>query len=483
MIRIPTQPAVNILCALIATCTPLAMGIAAASPPNIIFIMADDLGYGDLGCFGQTKFETPHLDRLASRGLRMTQHYAGSTVCAPSRCALMTGLHTGHCQVRGNQEARPYGQMPIAEECVTIAEILQQQGYVTGAFGKWGLGYDGSEGDPLNQGFDEFFGYKCQRAAHRYYPNFLWQNDQQVELDGSVYSHDRIFKEALAFISQERSQPFFCYLPVTIPHAALEVPEAEHQKFRDRFPDFESKLGNYSGVAVENPIAAFAAMVTKLDRGVGHIVQLLEDLAIAENTLIVFTSDNGPHSEGGHNPKFFASSGPWRGKKRDLYEGGIRMPTIAYWPGIIAAGRESDHLSAAWDWLPTLAEIARSKSPVVTDGLSLVPTLRGEGGQQEHEYLYWEFHERGGKQAIRQGKWKAIRLGVEKKPNGPVELYNLESDPSESNNVAMSHPEVAKQLAALMSKARTPSEVFQFTRNRIQSPRIGAAAKALAPAK
>lgn len=449
-------------CVPLLACVLLIGGVHAERPPNLVFILADDLGYGDLGCFGQEWFATPRIDTLAAGGMRLTQHYAGSTVCAPSRCALMTGLHTGHCPVRGNTEHKPEGQVPMPGEIATLADLLQDAGYATGAFGKWGLGYPGSESDPLNSGFDRFFGYNCQRHAHRYYTDYLWDDDRRVEIDPSVYTHDLIFEQALDFIRANRERPFFCFLPVTIPHAALEAPEEAVAPFRAAFPQFEDRVGKYAGETTQNPPAAFAAMVTRLDGDVGRLVDRLEELGLTDETLIVFTSDNGPHREGGHAPDFFDSNGPLRGYKRDLYEGGIRAPTVVCWPGRVAPGSESDFASAGWDWLPTLCGVAGIEAPVGLDGVSLLPTLTGDGEQTEHGYLYWEFHEKGGRQAIRWGPWKAVRYGVRESPDSTPELYNLDADPGETTNVAAEHPGVVAELADLMVTARDPSQRYRF---------------------
>lgn len=424
--------------------------------------MADDLGYGDLSCFGQRRFETPHIDDLAERGIRLTQHYAGSTVCAPSRCALMTGLHTGHCEVRGNREHQPEGQVAMSADAEMLPELLRDAGYATGGFGKWGLGYPGSASAPTASGFDRFFGYNCQRHAHRYFTDYLRRDGARVETDPDAYTHDLIFDQAIEFVREHRDEPFFCFLPVAIPHAAMEMPEADLAPWRARFAEFNGVVGKYAGSETRNPVAAFAAIVSRLDRDIGRMVGLLDELGIAGNTLIVFTSDNGPHVEGGHDPEFFDSNGPYRGHKRDLYEGGIRAPTIACWPAKIGPGRASDFLSAGWDWLPTLCEAAGADSPSSIDGVSLVPILTGEGQQMPHEHLYWEFHERGGKQAVRRGDWKAIRLGVAKAPDATPELYNVVEDPGETTNVAAEHPEIVRQLAELMRLSRTDSATFSF---------------------
>jgi arylsulfatase A-like enzyme len=448
-----------------------------AKPPNIIYILADDLGYGDLGCYGQEKFATPHLDQLAREGVRFTRHYSGSTVCAPSRSVLMTGLHTGHTPIRGNQEVKPEGQWPLADSVLTLAELMKEAGYVTGAFGKWGLGFPGSEGDPVLQGFDHFFGYNCQRYAHRYYPEYLWENQEKVFLPGNdwsateTYAPDVIQEKTLEFIRTYKDSSFFAYVPIVIPHAELIVPEDEiYQNYLGNYPEepYQGRPGADYGPEMvigmycsqEHPHATFAAMVHRIDNYVGEIVQVLEELGIAENTLIMFTSDNGPHQEGGADPDFFNSSGGLRGVKRDLYEGGVRVPFIASWPGTIDKGGVSDHVSAFWDLLPTLSELSGFE-PQQSDGISFLPELLGQE-QAVHEMLYWEFHERGGKQAILSGQWKAIRLGVGKDPNGPLELYDLEADPFEKNNVAMEHPDLIEKFARMMVEERVPSGKFNF---------------------
>ncbi|NDV61953.1 sulfatase-like hydrolase/transferase [Puniceicoccales bacterium CK1056] len=430
------------------------------APPNIIYILTDDLGYGDLSCYGQEKFQTPHIDKLATEGIKFTQHYSGSTVCAPARCSLMTGLHTGHAQVRGNSPVWPEGQEPMAAGTVTIPSLLKSAGYTTGMFGKWGLGAPGSASDPMVF-FDEFYGYNCQRLAHSYYPEYLWHNNEKVPLDGKTHSHDLIMNAALEFIQSNKEKPFFCYLPVTIPHAAMHAPKELHEKYRKLYPQFESKTGKYAKTEVQNPIAAFPAMMEALDNGVGEIMALLEDLGIDDNTLVIFTSDNGPHSEGGHDPGYWDSNGPLRGLKRDLYEGGIRVPFLARWPANIRAGSTSDHVSAFWDMMPTFCELAGIETPTQTDGVSMLPALTG-GQQKPHDYLYWEFTERGGSQAIRQGNFKAVRLNVSRDPSAKIELYDLASDPAEANDIASDHPEIVQQMASLFAEARTESGTFKL---------------------
>ncbi|MCG8701278.1 MAG: arylsulfatase [Bacteroidales bacterium] len=447
--------------------------------PNVIYILADDLGYGDLGCYGQKKFETPNIDKLAAHGIKFTQHYSGSTVCAPSRSSLLSGEHTGHTYIRGNKEYMPEGQEPLADSVFTIAELMKQAGYTTGAFGKWGLGFVGTEGDPNNQGFDEFYGYNCQRQAHRYYPEYLWHNNEKVHLEGNdlsntvTYAQDVIQDEIIKYLENNKDTSFFLFLPYVVPHAEMLVPnDSILQKFMGKYKEepFVAKEGGDYGPGMkigmycsqEHPFATFAAMVTRLDIYVGQIVEKLEQLGIADNTIIMFTSDNGPHNEAGAKPKYFNSNGGLRGKKRDLYEGGIRVPFIVSWPGKIKEAKVSDHISAFWDVMPTLAEVGNVQIPGHTDGVSFLPTLLGSVEQPKHEYLYWEFHEMGGRQAVRKGDWKAVRLKVQKNPNRPVQLYNLADDPKEKNNVAKEHPEIAKELAGIMAKSRTNSAIFNF---------------------
>lgn len=430
--------------------------------PNIIYIMADDLGYGDLSCFGQAKFKTPNLDRMAAEGVTFTDYYAGSTVCAPTRCVLMTGLHTGHAFVRGNREVTPEGQAPMPADIVTLPRRLKDAGYTTGMFGKWGLGAPGSDSDPAEH-FDEFYGYNCQRQAHTFYPTHLWKNKEKILLDGNTYSADLIHEQLLNFVRQNRDKPFFAYVPVTIPHAAMHVPEEDHAPWRKKWPQFENKIGKYKGPLVTNPVAAFAGMVTRMDRQVGQLFELLKELGIDDNTLVSFTSDNGPHMEGGHDPRFFDSNGPLRGHKRDLYEGGIRVPFIARWPGKIKPGTTNDLPVAMWDVVPTCLEIAGVKAPAGIDGISYLPALLGEMDRQvKHPYLYWAFYERGGKQAVRWGKWKGVRNNVGKNPGSTLELYDLSRDIGETANLAEQNPKIVQQLDAFMVDAYTPSPLWSF---------------------
>ncbi|MCP4888522.1 MAG: arylsulfatase [Planctomycetaceae bacterium] len=444
---------------------------AAEQPPNIIYIMADDLGYGDLSCFGQTKFETPNIDRIASEGVTFTDYYAGSTVCAPTRCVLMTGMHTGHTFVRGNREVQPEGQAPMPADIVTLPRLLKQAGYTTGMFGKWGLGAPGSESDPVKH-FDTFYGYNCQRQAHTFYPTHLWDNDRKVPLDEKTYSADLISDQLLKFVRDNKDKPFFAYVPFTIPHAAMHVPEEDHAPWAKKFPQFDNKIGRYRGPEVKNPVAAFAGMMTRMDRHVGQLLALLNELGIDDNTLVSFTSDNGPHMEGGHDPKFFDSNGPLRGHKRDLYEGGIRVPFVARWPGKIKPGTKVDLPVAMWDVMPTCLAIAGVKAPAEIDGISYLPALLGQQEQQaKHEYLYWAFYERGGKQAVRWGKWKGVRNNVGKSPDSTIELYDLSSDIGETKNLAAQHPDVAKKIEAFMREAHTPSANWSFGGRKRSNPK------------
>lgn len=446
--------------------------------PNIIYILADDLGYGDVGVYGQTHFPTPNLDRLAKGGMQFLQHYSGSTVCAPSRSALMTGQHTGHTFIRGNSERgftlENEGQYPLATEELTIAEALKEAGYRTGAFGKWGLGYPGSEGDPNFQGFEQFYGYNCQRVAHNYYPTHLWDNQTKEILDGNdgatakTYAPELIHQKAMSFLEKNKDSPFFMFYPSVIPHAELVAPENYMAKYRGLFlpeKEFKGKKSNYSVSGYNSQKeshAAFAAMVNILDDQVGEILDKVDELGIAENTLILFSSDNGPHKEGGADPDYFDSNGPLKGYKRDLYEGGIRVPMIAYWPGQIQAGSTSNHLSAFWDFFPTAMEIAGVEKEISDiDGISFLPTLLGEK-QKTHPYLYWEFLEKGGRQAVRMNQWKGIRLNMAKNPNAPIELYRLTEDIGEQNNLADAYPETVKIIDSIMNKAHVYSDIFSF---------------------
>ncbi|MCG8580602.1 MAG: arylsulfatase [Bacteroidales bacterium] len=451
-----------------------------AKKPNIIYILADDAGYGDLSCYGQTKYQTPNIDRLAANGMKFTQHYSGSTVCAPSRSSLLTGQHTGHTPVRGNLEVKPEGQHPMPAASVTIAEVLKEAGYVTGAFGKWGLGFPGSEGDPNAQGFDEFYGYNCQRMAHRYYPSHVWHNDKKVIMPGNdwtktqTYAQDLVQEQTLEFIETNKDKPFFAFIPVLIPHAELIVPgDSIFEKFDGLYEetayiasegaDYGSdNLLIYKYCSQNKPRATFAAMMYRMDVYVGQIMAKLKELGLEENTIVMFASDNGPHEEGGADPDFFNSNGGLRGYKRDLYEGGIRSPFIVSWPGTIKAGSVSDHISSFWDVMPTCAELAGVQTPEEVDGISFLPELLGKE-QPEHEYLYWEFHEKGGRLAVRMNQWKGVVYNVSKPKKTTFELFDLNADVAEENNIAEAQPEVVNKIKEILKSARTDSEIFKFS--------------------
>ncbi|MFT5466023.1 MAG: arylsulfatase A-like enzyme [Verrucomicrobiales bacterium] len=436
--------------------------------PNIIFILADDLGYGDLSCFGQETLKTPNLDRMAAEGLKFTRHYSGSTVCAPSRCVLLTGLHTGHCSIRGNGPA----QLPDNE--VTVAKLLKEAGYVTACIGKWGIGNPPPLDDPQRMGFDNFYGYVNMYHAHNFYPEFLIRNGERVPLrnvtqakwkqdkrraDGGPlegvgvaekkidYAPDLIASEALQFIEQHRNRPFFLYFAMNVPHAnneggkdGMEVPNFGEFAAREEWPNTEK---------------GFASMIRNIDNDVGNVLDKLKELGIDNETLVIFSSDNGPHQEGGHKMEYFNSNGLFTGMKRDLTDGGIRVPTIAWWPGKIEGGRETAHISAFQDFLPTAVELAETSMPKRCDGISLVPTLFGEGEQTEHDFLYWEFLERGGKKAVLKGDWKLIKRDAQKNPDAAPFLFNLAADPAEEKNVANANPKVVQHLLELMESAST----------------------------
>lgn len=434
---------------------------ASVDKPNVIFILADDLGYGDLSCYGQKRFTTPNIDALAARGLKFTQGYSGSTVCAPSRCCLMTGLHSGHAPIRGNGEMETEGQSPMPADTRTVGHLLQKAGYRTGIFGKWGLGGPDTVSTPLKMGFDRFYGYNCQRLAHDYYPDYLWSDQTKVPLPGNnneqsgQYAPDLIHSAALDFIRCTGDQPFFCYYAAVQPHADMVAPERYMQRHRGKYgPETPYLTGYYRPQA--EPRAAFAAMVNVLDDYVGEIVAELEAKGIAENTLIIFSSDNGPHTEGGHDVEYFDCNGVLSGVKRDLYEGGVRVPMIATWPNKIAAATQTNQMTAFWDFLPTMADLSGQPAPETTDGVSILPTLMGKADEQkQHDYLYWEFPAKRGRIAIRKGNWKAVRYDVAINPNSPLELYDLETDVEERLNVAGGNPELISELGILFEGART----------------------------
>lgn len=457
--------------------------------PNIVLIVADDLGYRELGCFGQKLIRTPNLDRLASQGMRLTQHYSGNAVCAPSRCVLMTGKHPGHAYVRSNKSTPPEGQWPIPDSEVTLAEVLKKQGYATGAFGKWGLGGPTSDGRPLKQGIDRFFGYNCQAKAHTYYPKYLWDNETKLmlnnkppvpghkglkkgadpkdprsydEFKGTDYAPERINKAALEFVRKNKDRPFFLYYPTIIPHVALHVPDedlAPYHKLGWNDPPFTRPRGGYTPHFT--PRAAYASMITRMDRYVGNVLTLLDELKLTDDTIVVFSSDNGTTHLGQEvDYRFFKSVGELRGLKGSLYEGGVRVPTIVRWPGHVAKGSMSDRVTGFEDWMPTLMELigAQKDVPDNIDGISFAPTLLGQK-QKPREYLYREFPGYGGQQTIRVGDWKAVRQKMNS-GNLKIELYNIAKDIGEKNDVADQHPEMVKKLAKMMSEVRSPSKVF-----------------------
>ena len=449
--------------------------------PNVIYILADDMGIGDLGAYGQTIIQTPNLDKMASNGMKFTQHYSGSAVCAPSRSSLMTGQHTGHTPIRGNREnvKGQEGQVPIPDNTLTIAEILKEKGYATGAFGKWGLGFD--EGDPNNQGFDEFYGYNCQRLAHRYYPPYLNHNQKRDSLKGNdwtntvTYAPDVIQEHRLKFLEDNKDKPFFAYIPLVLPHAEIISPNDSIFKIYDgKFKETPYTVDNkytsdygpdivpHEYTSVEKPLATYASMITRIDAYVGQIIDKVDELGLTENTIIMFASDNGPSPEGGTNPDFFDSNSQFRGYKRDLYEGGIRAPFLVVWPNKVKEGSVTNHVSTFWDVLPTLTELTNTKTPDNIDGISFLPTLLEGKNQKQHEYLYWEFNIRGGRKAIRKGDWKGVWYKMNTKKPSAFELYNLADDVSETNNVADAHPEVVAEFHKILSEASTESELFPF---------------------
>jgi arylsulfatase A len=468
---------------------------AEARRPNIIFLLADDLGYGDVGCFGQTKIRTPNIDRLAEEGLKLTQHYAGNAVCAPSRCVLMTGLHPGHAFIRDNREVKPEGQFPIPAGTVTVAKLLKGLGYTTGAFGKWGLGPPGSTGDPLKQGFDRFFGYNCQRAAHNYYPTNLWDNDRRLPLDnpafspyqklpptadlndpksyagfiGKEYAPDLIAEQARQFIRDNKERPFFLYFPTTVPHLALQVPEDSLAEYRGRWDD-PPYNGSRGYLPNFTPRATYAAMITRLDREIGRMIDLVKELGLEENTIFIFTSDNGPLYDklGGTDYDFFNSAAGLRGLKGSLYEGGFREPCIVRWKGHVAPGKSSDRVTGFEDWMPTLLDLAGAPAapPKDIDGLSFAATLLGRA-QEPRLFLYREFPDYGGQQMLRAGDWKAVRQkllarGTNTVPQMHIELYDLSQDRSEMKDVSAQHPDIVAKLERLMRAQHTPSKAFPF---------------------
>lgn len=456
-----------------------AQGQKTQPKPNVVFILADDLGWGDLGCYGQKNFETPNIDALASQGKLFTQFYSGTTVSAPSRSCLLTGTHSGHTVIRGNLRVPPEGQFPLPADARTIFDDFKSAGYSTGAFGKWGLGPIGSTGDPANQGVDEFYGYNCQTLAHSYYPDHLWENDTKIILKDNcdsipygqgTYSADLIHDRSLKFIENcaMDGKPFFVYYTTTIPHAELIVPDDSlFAKYKGRYPEMPYKgedLGSprfrKGGYCSQRyPHATFAAMVSRLDVYVGQIVDKLKALGLYDNTIIIFTSDNGPHQEGGADPDFFDGNGPWRGYKRDLYEGGIRVPMIVEWPGHVEKGSKTDFMSTFWDLMPTFREILGEQAEPSQDGISILPTIEGrDDSQAAHSELYFEFAERNS-QAVRKGDWKLIHLGINS-GHDYYELYNLADDAREQHECAADHPDKVAELQKIMVSSHIPNHNF-----------------------
>jgi arylsulfatase A-like enzyme len=458
-----------------------------ATAPNFVVILADDLGYGDVGPFGQRRIRTPRIDRIAAEGMRFTQFYSGSTVCAPSRGTLLTGRHTGHAYVRDNHELGGFldeeerGQLALPPDHPTVARWLKARGYATAVVGKWGLGGPGSTGVPTKQGFDFFFGYLDQKQAHNYYPTHLWRNEERYPLRnkyfsphqplvgdpkdaasyekyrGTDYAIDFMTREAVSWLRANASKPFFLYFAPTIPHVSLQVPEEALKQYEGAFPE-TPYTGNNRYLPHRTPRAAYAAMITYLDAQVGRILDTLKAIGADERTLVIFTSDNGATFDvGGAPTQFFESNGKFRGHKTNLYEGGIRVPMIARWPGRIRAGATSLHVGANWDFWATFAELSGGGPPEGTDGISIAPTLLGRDGQRSHESLYWEFHAQGASQAVRMGRWKGIRREVAKRADAPIELYDLEKDERETTDVASSHPDVVRRIGELMRSSRTTS--------------------------
>lgn len=441
--------------------------VATKERPNVIYLLCDDMGYSDIEAYGQQMISTPNLTYLVNNGMSFTQFYASTAVSAPSRASLMTGQHTGHTKIRGNKEIQPEGQEPLDKNVKTLGHLFQENGYVTGCFGKWGMGYPGSGGEANDMGFDVFYGYNCQRKAHSYYPQYLWNNKTKEQLGGQKYSQDLIHQHAMQFIRDNADKAFFGYFTYTIPHAELTQPQDSivamyEGKFHEPNPWYDN--GDY-GTAL-NPRTQFAAMITRLDTYVGQIIAELERLGIADKTLFIFTSDNGPHNEGGADPTFFNTEERLRGLKRALYEGGMRVPFIAYWPGTIQPKGISHLQAAGWDMMPTFAELLGEDEnwrEEAMDGLSILPTLTGNGTQQEHDFLYWEFHEEGGRQAVRAGDWKLIRQNI-RSGNPTHELYNIATDPHEDNNVASAYPDKVEELKEIMDREHVHSDMFNFGR-------------------
>lgn len=463
--------------------------------PNVVFILADDLGYGDLSCYGQQKFKTPNIDRLATEGMKFTAHYSGNNVCAPARCSLMSGKHPGHAYIRDNRGGigeGGEGQEPVPAGELKLPLTLKQLGYTLGGFGKWGLGPVGSSGDPNKHGFDVFYGYNCQAVAHNYYPTHLWSNDARVALNnpkfpahqklppdadtdspasyaqfsGRDYAPDLIGEQALKFLRANKDRPFFLYFPTTVPHLALQVPEDSLKEFEGKFSETPYP-GGRSYLPHRTPRAAFAAMVARMDREVGRVLGLVQELGLDDNTIFIFTSDNGPlfDQHGGTDTEFFNSAAGFRGRKGSFYEGGFRVPCVVRWKGKIAAGATTDRVTGFEDWLPTLLELigAKDQTPAGIDGLSFAPTLFGKS-QSPRPFLYRESAGYGGQQCVRAGDWKLVRQNLKAGPNAAkqptTELYNLATDPLEAMDVAVKHPDIVKRLSTIAAAQRTPAKLW-----------------------
>ena len=433
--------------------------------PNVVFILADDMGIGDLGCYGQQRIKTPNIDALAAKGVLFENHYSGSTVSAPSRCCLMTGKHTGHAYVRGNkgvQGEQGSFDLHLPESETTVAELFKEKGYATMCVGKWGLGGPGTTGSPINKGFDYFFGYLSQGAAHRYYPDYLYENEEKVWLGGKVYSHFAIMEKGLDFIRTHKETPFFAYFAITPPHADLYYPDLSQYDGQFEEKPFISEKGKGFKTQMK-PRAAYASMVSEVDNNVGQILALLDELGLKENTLVIFSSDNGVHCVGGHDPEYFNSNGPYRGYKRDLYEGGIHVPFIVSWPAVIDKPRVTEHTSTFWDFLPTVCDLIEVPTPDGIDGISYLPVLKDrESSQRKHDYLYYEFYEQGGKQAILKDGWKLILLNMDDQDRLVEELYFIKEDIGEKYNLIDLHPGKAEELRKLVSAARSESCWFNW---------------------
>jgi arylsulfatase A len=452
--------------------------LATGFRPNIIFIMADDMGYSEAGCYGQSYIKTPNIDQMAVSGMKFTQFYSGSPVCAPSRCVLMTGKHTGHSYIRDNgnpEEKNPLtvfpGQNPIPDSILTIGEILKSEGYTTACIGKWGLGHTGTSGNPGMQGFDLFYGFKCQVHAHNHYPEFLWRNDEMEKLEGNdrtlygeQHSQDLFTREALRFINENKDTCFFLYLPFIIPHLSIQTSEPFLDMYKDSIPETDYKHKGY--LPHPYPHAGYAGMITQMDDAVGQIVNEIERLGLGEETLIIFTSDNGPTYDrlGGSDSDFFESSEPLSGRKGSLLEGGIRVPMLATWEGKIMPGSISDLQFALWDVLSTLCEVSGSNTPQDTDGISFLPTLVGDDDQDVHESLYWEFPSYGGQAAMIKGEWKLLVRNLFSNEEAPsVQLFNLKNDIGETTDLSGDYPELVNEIVQEMKQSHDYSELFSFT--------------------